>query len=83
MYRDSLPRYQINFSLLPLELFMSLDRFDVSCLVFGDISRRDFCLLSNIMGLNGALNVVLTAPKNTFEKLISDVSFQKSPCYTK
>ena len=31
---------------------------------FGDIGRRDFCLLSNIMGLNGALNVVLTAPKN-------------------
>ena len=30
------------------------------------------------MGLNGALNVVLTAPKNTFEKLNSNVSF-KSP----
>ena len=44
---------------------------------FGDIDRRDFYLLSNIMGLNGALNVVLTAPKNTFEKL-SNVSFQKS-----
>ena len=28
----------------------------------GDIVQRDFCLLSNIMGLNGALNVVLTAP---------------------
>ena len=25
---------------------------------FGDISRRDFCLLANVMGLNGALNVV-------------------------
>ena len=24
---------------------------------FGDVGRRDFCLLSNIMGLNGALNV--------------------------
>ena len=38
----------------------------ISCLElsnFGDIGRRDFCLLSNIMGLNGALNVVLTAPK--------------------
>ena len=45
---------------------------------FGDIGRRDFCLLSNIMALNGALNVVLTAPENTFEKLISNVSFQKS-----
>ena len=33
---------------------------------FGDISHRDLCFLSNIMGLNGALNVV---PKNTFEKL--------------
>ena len=32
---------------------------------FGDIGRRDFCLLSNIMGLNGALNVEVTAQKNT------------------
>ena len=30
---------------------------------FGDIGRRDVCLFSNIMGLNGALNVVLTVPK--------------------
>ena len=44
--------------LLPVVLFISLDSFG-----FGDIGRRDFCLLSNIMGLNGALNVVLTAPK--------------------
>ena len=36
--------------------------------IFGDISRRDLCLFSNIMGLNGALNVVLTAPKNTSKK---------------
>ena len=35
---------------------------------FGDISRRDLCLLSSIMGLNVALNVVLKALKNTFEK---------------
>ena len=41
---------------------------------FGGISCRDFCLLSNIMGLNGALNVVLTVPKNIFEKLNSNVS---------
>ena len=31
------------------------------------------------MGLNGALIVVLTASKNTFEKLITNVSFQKPP----
>ena len=37
--------------------------------------ERDFCLRSNIMGLNGALIVVLTAQKNTFEKLNSNVSF--------
>ena len=29
---------------------------------FEDIVCRDFCLLSNIMGLNGARNVVLTVP---------------------
>ena len=39
----------------------------------GDIGCRDFFL----MGRNDALNVVLTAPKNTFEKLNSNVSFQK------
>ena len=33
----------------------------------GDIGRRDFCLLSDIMGLNGALNVVVTVPQSTFE----------------
>ena len=36
-------------------LFINLDRFGVPN--FGDIGRRDFCLLFNIMGLNGALNV--------------------------
>ena len=30
---------------------------------FGDIGHRDFHFLSNIIGLNDALNVVLTAPK--------------------
>ena len=39
-------------------------------------SRRDFCLLSNTMGLNSALNVELTAPKIFFGKLNSNVSFQ-------
>ena len=34
---------------------------------FGEISCRDFCLLSDIMGLNGALNVVVTVPQSTFE----------------
>ena len=28
---------------------------------FGDVGRRDSCLFSNIMGLNGSLNVVLTS----------------------
>ena len=44
---------------------ISLDRF-VCCLVL-EISAVDFCLLSNIMGVNYALNVVLTASKITFE----------------
>ena len=30
---------------------------------FGNTSCRDFCLLYNIMGLYGALNVVLITPK--------------------
>ena len=46
---------------------------------FGDIGHRDFGLLSNIMGINAAHSA-----KNTFEKLNSNVSFQKSwPCYSK
>ena len=40
---------------------------------FGDIGCGDFCLLSNIMGLNDALKV-LTVP----QKFNSNVSFQKS-----
>ena len=31
---------------------------------FGDICHGEFCLLSNIMGLNDALLVVLSSPKN-------------------
>ena len=42
---------------------------------FGDIGRRDFCLISNIMGLNGGC---YSPSKNTFEKLNNNVSFQKS-----
>ena len=59
------PKSRIHIFLLPVVLLISLD---TSC--------TDFCLLSNIMGLNGALNVVLT--KKTLKKLISNVSFQKS-----
>ena len=44
---------------------------------FGIISRRDVCLLSN-MELDGAWLVVLKVPKNTMDKLNSNVSFQKS-----
>ena len=40
-------------------LLINLDSVGVSCLVIW----KDFCLLSNIMGLNGALNVALTVPK--------------------
>ena len=36
---------------------------------FGDIGYRGFCLLSNIKGLNGALNVVLTVPKKYIWKI--------------
>ena len=39
---------------------------------------RDVCLLSTIMELIGTRLVALKAQKNTFEKLSSDVSFQKS-----
>ena len=53
--------------LLPVVLFINLD-------YFGDIGRRDFCLLSNFMGVNGALIVMLTTPKNAFEKLNSNIS---------
>ena len=45
---------------------------------FRDIGHRDFCLFSSIMGLHGALNVLVTDTKNTIEKLNSNVSFQKS-----
>ena len=47
---------QFIFFLLPVVQFIML--------WFGDIGPIDFYLLSNIIGLNGALNVVLTAPKN-------------------
>ena len=30
---------------------------------FGDIGCRDFCLFSNIMGVIGAINVVLKVPQ--------------------
>ena len=53
-------------SKLPVVLFVHLDSFD-ELSSFGDIGRRNFCLLSNIMGLNGA---------HTFEKFNSNV--QKS-----
>ena len=48
------------FSLLPVVLFNNLDSFWCQLPSFGD---RDFCLLSNIVGLSGALNVVLTEPQ--------------------
>ncbi|MDF4341209.1 hypothetical protein P3480_25735, partial [Vibrio parahaemolyticus] len=44
----------------------------------GDISRRDVCLLSNIIELDGTQLMVLNAPKNTFEKPNSNVCSQKS-----
>ena len=51
---------------------------------FIDIGPRDLYPFSNTIGVNSALNVVLTALKNTFENLNSNVSFQKSQtCYTR
>ena len=51
----------------------------------GDISHRNFCLLSNIMGLNGALLVVLTEKKIHLKNSTAmslyrnhDPTFQKS-----
>ena len=41
-------------------LFINLDFFDVGCLVL-EISAVE--ISANIMGLNGALNVVLSAKK--------------------
>ena len=43
------PKSKCIFFLLPLVLFINLDSFGMSC------------LFSNIMGLNGDLNMVLTA----------------------
>ena len=49
---------------------MSQDSFDVSCVVL-EISAVEISAFFdlNIMGVNGALNVVLTAAKTTLEKL--------------
>ena len=58
-------------------LFIHLDSFGVSCRVLRDISSGYVCLLSNIMELDGTRVVVLRVPKNTFENLNSNVSFQK------
>ena len=67
------PKAKHPFLLLPVVLFISLDSFgELSS--FGDFGRRDFCIFPNIMGHNGALNVV---PKSSFEKLISNISFHK------
>ena len=66
-------------SLLGLKGHFKNTYFSSSC--FG-VCSRDFCLLSNMMGLNDALIVV--PQRITFEKLNSNVSFQKSwTCYTK
>ena len=51
------------FYLLLIVLFINLDSFG-ELSTSGDISRRDFCLLSNIMGLNGVQLVVLTDPRD-------------------
>ena len=50
------------FCLLSVVLYISLDSF-AELSSFGDIGRLDLCLLSNIMGPNGALNVELTVPQ--------------------
>ena len=55
------------FFLLPVVLFICLDCFGVLS-SFSDIGCRDFCLLSNVMGVNSALNVVLTDPQKYMGK---------------
>ena len=48
------------FFLLPVVIFISLHSFDMSCLVLAILATSDFCIVSNIKGLNGARLVVLT-----------------------
>ena len=55
------PKSKVHILLFPVVLFINLDSFELSS--FGDISRRNFCLLSNIMELNGA-----HSPKKIFCK---------------
>ena len=57
-------------------LIINLDSFGV--IVFG---RRDFSLLSNIMGVNCALNVVLTVPKTTISILINSIECNRKNMY--
>ena len=63
-----------NTSFLPVVLFITLDSFGVSCRVL-EISAVEISAFSNIIGVNGALNLVLTTQINTFKKLISNISF--------
>ena len=63
---------------LLVELFITLDSYGASCLVV-EISAVKISAFS-LMGLNDTLNVVLTAPKNTFEKLNSNVSGHRPCC---
>ena len=57
-----------NIFFLSVQIFINPDSFGLSCLVL-EISSIEISAFSlNIMGLNGALNVVLTASKNTFKK---------------
>lgn len=51
---------------------------------FGDIDGRDVCLLWNTTELNGGQFPVLKGPEDTFEKLNSNIDFQKSlPVYSR
>ena len=47
------PKGKIRISPLTCSALYQSRFVGVSCLSFGDIGHRDFCLLSNIMGLNG------------------------------
>ena len=54
------PKPKIHISPLTCSAVCQSKLFWCELPTFGDIGHGDFCLLSNIMGLNGALLVVLT-----------------------
>ena len=60
VYKDSL-KGTVHPKIKNTYFFLNLDYFAESCLVLEILLI--FCLFSNIMGLNDALNVLLTVPE--------------------